>query len=97
MAVSSIHLSHRGGGFVPNRHVAHTIHDTNELEAWVVKVIADVTTAGNLVLEMWDGTSVAYSLPIGLHQIDGQFRRAKATSTTAVLSPANTVVIHYID
>ena len=54
-----------------------------------------VTTAGLLSLEDQFGNVVNISLPIGFHDIRGNFRRVRSTGTTAVLSPPTTVFPYF--
>jgi len=81
----------------PNRHVEHTIHDTNILPPNVAWVRFAVSAAGNVVCVMADGTEVTYNFPAaGVYVERGGFAIIKATAATATLAPATKVVVGYL-
>lgn len=80
------------GARYPNFHKAHTLSDTVELPTGTTEIHASVTAAGSIVLQDQFGNDVSYPVDIGVYILRGQFKLAKATGTTATLSPASVVV-----
>ncbi len=99
------------GAVIPSSHKLHTIDDVTELTSsgtfqgsfpgpqCCCELIINVATAGNVRLEMHGdaaATTCDYTLPVGIYFIPGYWRKVFSTGTTAVLSPANTVVARFL-
>lgn len=84
---------------IPNGHKAHTLHDTNLLPSGTCYLLIGVTTAGVLRLRTYANPDDNLDLyvALGTHQILGRFKLALSTGTTAVLSPATTVIAQTYD
>ena len=82
---------------VPTRMVSHTLHDTNAMSSSTMGISCVVTTAGVLVARMHgDAADTNIQLGIGTWQLPGNFKFAKSTGTTAVLT-GTAVVCYWFD
>lgn len=72
---------------VPTAHKDHALHDTATMPSTTIAIGLTVTTAGVVPLQMWNSpaaTDVPFA--IGQHYLPGNWKLAKSTGTTAVLT-----------
>jgi hypothetical protein len=82
---------------VPTRMVSHALHDTTAMSSSTMGISLVVTTAGVLAAQMHgDSAGTLIQLGVGTWQIPGNFKLAKSTGTTAVIT-GTAVVCYWFD